>query len=622
MYNVSEAYKKAIEKDFQEWKAEVRVRYANNEQAVFYDDKIKDGITIESQMMSGGANENVIDVGAVPTKTARLTLIDDGTDLHRYAGARVSIYIHLKLESGSYERIPMGAFFVDSNALSRVDNRISIVAHDGMLSFGYVIRDSQRTALKDNTATQAARLLAAYSACGFSQDLSQLPNGNIPLNFDSPQIETAWDGIMWIAQILGCFGRINRQNYLEFVPIMSKWEWLKDDHSLGTIIAVRDIDGDQRYDEIKFADDRIHIVGVSMEGADDKLVTRSSAELIDDANITIALEKNPLIEGSSKPLEDILDDILEQLSTAYFYAFRSVIKNDPSLDAGDVIRLRGGVINGTNKNNDLIGFITHSTWEYGGRQTITNVGQTTIVYRDIAETNTIEMNSASLGDDDDYIAAQADENRLFYVPPIPQSQKPGRKGVKIKTAIIVSQYTSEYLKYDYTVLPFETSPILYGGRPQNPVICQGLPNGMKTYSRIESYHYDSHGKLDRVMWGLYWEIGDGRKGSKLWSVSGDNINSEPDSGTVMLGTVKYNGTEEDPGYISAEAIFKFDYGAVLSSGSFSIQFASLAEAQYAVGITGDYYTKQKVNQTVTKVEKELTPGSVPVDSGEQNGDNI
>lgn len=399
MYAVSDAYKEAIEQDYQEWKVEVRVEYANGEQAVFDDATIMNGIEINSQMVSGGANEDEIDVGAVHAKSAALTLIDNNIDLHRYSDAKFSIFPSLKLEDDEYEEVPMGVFFVDSSKLSRFDNQISITGYDGMLSFQYVLTDAHRAALKGKTATEAAQILAAYSVCGFEQDLSGLPNGNIPLNFDSPQVVTGWDSIMWIAQIMGCFGRISRENDLEFVPIMSKWEYFNEEKTVGTIISVRDIDGDQRYDDLRFADDRIHIIGVAMEGDNGMLVTREVGGLADDANITITLEKNPIIAGSGKPLESILDDILEQLSTAYFYAFRTVIKNDPSLDAGDVIRLTGGRINGTNQNNDLIGFITHSTWQYHEQQTITNIGQVPIVSADASAADTTpDISELAIGD--------------------------------------------------------------------------------------------------------------------------------------------------------------------------------------------------------------------------------
>lgn len=274
-----------------------------------------------------------------------------------------------------------------------------------------------RSWLKGQNATQCAQLLASYSACGFCQDLSELPNGDIPLIFDSPQIETGWDGIMWIVQLMGCFARINRVNCLEFVPIKCEWKYFNEEQTLGTIIAARNIQGKERY-STKFSDDRIHIVGVAMDGDNNKLVTCRSGELPDDANITITLEKNPIFANSGKTTYEILSAILEQLRSAYFYGFQTEIQNDPAFDAGDVIRLQGGVINGTNKNNDLIGFITHSVWRYRGRQTITNVGQVPIIYQD-DNANTASVQALN----DDGITLLTDVEPLFSVPPKPQSQK-------------------------------------------------------------------------------------------------------------------------------------------------------------------------------------------------------
>ncbi len=454
MYPVSDAYINAIENTNHEWAVSVILyNFYNFPEETFWayggdmrDGQIMNGITIESQMVSGGANENMIDIGAVPAKKMTLTLIDENSDLHKYANRRLAVYVYITIETEQGEKIqqqiPMGVFYVDSGSLSRNGNQISIVAYDSMLSFQYALTEEQRASLKGRYATEAASFLASYSDCGFDQDLSALPNGNIPLNFDSAQVVTGRDALMWIAQIMGCFARIDRHNNLEFVPIKCDWTYFDEEQTLGTINAVRNIQGAQRYDELKFTDDRIHIVGVAMEREDGKLVTRGFEGLFDDANITITLEKNPIISGCGKSLESILDAILEQLCTVYFYAFKTVIRNDPSLDAGDVIRLQGGVINGTNRNNDLIGFITHSTWHYHGRQTITNVGQVPIVYRDAPIAAV-----AALSDDDGItpLARTRAADAGFQVAPVPQSQKATKGGAA--TSLVFAQASQYNLRF-------------------------------------------------------------------------------------------------------------------------------------------------------------------------------
>lgn len=382
MYQVSSAYIDAIAQPVREFKIAVTFKYADGTEATFDDHDIVTGsdVIIESQAVSGGSYSGTIDIGAVPTATASLAILENDTNLHRYAGASYDIRVSLKLESGEYEDVPMGTFYVDSGKTSRIGNKIEVFGYDAMPSLMYDLT-GLKAELKGMTAYKAVKRMVDLSMvkCKFTQSLSQFPNSNLPLDFSSTQIETARDAIMWIAQLMGCFARINRYNYLEFVPIKSNWVWYNDDHTSGTIGAARLILGAQRY-ETKFSDDRIHICGLSMPGKDGYTYTYKREGLESDSNVIINLEQNPLIISSETPTSTIVNAILDQLSTTYFYAFQSEIINDPALDAGDTIRLKGGLINGTNRNGDLIGFITHNTWRYRGGQTVVNTGHISIGY--------------------------------------------------------------------------------------------------------------------------------------------------------------------------------------------------------------------------------------------------
>lgn len=367
MYNVSGEYLNAVSQPVRTFKIEARFNYKNAAQAVFDDSSITGEVRVESQAVSGSATCGIIDIGAVPSATASLTIIDNDAGLKKYVGSSFTICVSLLLDNGEYEDVPMGTFYCDSAKTSRTGNRISVYGYDAMVTFKYTLTDVQRSSLTDKTPQAAVSILTESAKCDFNQDLSGFPNSDLQLDFSNTQVVTGWDGIMWIAQLMGCFARINRRNYLEFVPIKSTWE-------SDTIVSVRNITGAERY-RTTFSDDRIHIAGVSMPDANNNLVTRSGEISADDSNVTIALEKNPLIK-STYALEDILTNILAPLQTAYFYAFRSEIINDPALDVGDTVRLQSGEINGV-PNNELVGFITHNTWRYRGRQEIVNTGQTT-----------------------------------------------------------------------------------------------------------------------------------------------------------------------------------------------------------------------------------------------------
>lgn len=432
MYPVSDEYKQAIAQRNREFKLNAQIYLRDKTILSIGDDELKNttgdryvkgDVKIESQMMSGSVSDNMIDIGAVPSAKLTMTVFSASTDMHIFSGAYLWLYVSLKLPGGAWEPVPMGKFYINGASISREGNWVSFEAYDGMIKLQYELTDEMRRQLKGKTAMDAAKILCGDqlplgSAISPAGGYVECPNYELPLNFDSPQIETARDGIMWIAQIMGCFAHVNRLGVLEFVPIKSWWKMYDD--TTGTILAVRNIGGGSRF-KTRFSDDRIHIVGVTMRGGDGKLVTKRysySHESGEDptSDVTVELETNPLIIGSETPLETILENILSELSTAYFYAFQTEITNDPALDAGDTIRLLGGVINGTNANNDLIGFITHSTWVYRKRQTITNASSVPIVYEDAAS-------EIALMSDDSGIAAQADSEPLNFLPPRSQSDK-------------------------------------------------------------------------------------------------------------------------------------------------------------------------------------------------------
>lgn len=393
MYAVSDEYKAAIAGASRTFKIRANIYLRDGTTLTVDDSTVLGKVMIQSSMMSGGESEDMINIGAANAKKLTMTVLNRHTDLHVFSGARLWLYVSLKLADGTWEDVPMGKFFVNNKSIKREKNQVSFTAYDGMILLRYELTAEMRQELKGMTAWEAAQYLCGNQLV-FGQaesDIAGFPNADLPLDFDSEQVETAWDGIMWIAQIMGCFARVNRLGKLEFVQIKSHWEMF--DENTGTILAVRNIQGGERYG-VRFADDRIHIVGVSMRGADNKLVTRRYSyshigEEDPTSDVTIEMETNPLVMSSDKPLYEILESILAELSTAYFYSFSADIVCDPALDAGDTIRLQGGIINGTNHNNDLIGFITHNVWVYRGKQTITNASSVPIIFdgADSEETN-------------------------------------------------------------------------------------------------------------------------------------------------------------------------------------------------------------------------------------------
>ena len=516
MYNISDEYKKAVAQFDREFKLEVRIYLRDKTILVLGEDDVippdtvnsdryvMGDLKIESQMMSGGASSNTIDIGAVPSQKLNMTVYSPTTDLHVFSGAYLWIYVSLLLPSGVWEPVPMGKFYINGASISREGNWVSFTAYDGMLKLMYELTTEMRTQLKGKTALEAVRILCGNQLPFVSPKSPTgaevtLPNSDLELDFDSEQIETARDAIMWIAQLTGCFARVNRIGQLELVQIKSWWEMYTE--TTGTILAVRNIQGEARF-TTKFSDDRIHIVGVAMRGTDGKLVTKrysysNSSGGDPTSDITVELETNPLILSSEKPLIEILDEILTELSTAYFYSFSAQINNDPALDAGDTIRLQGGTINGTNKNNDLIGFITHSTWVYKKKQTVTNASSVPIVYENAAE-ETVQTRSRARAAST--FSARSDDD-LNFLPPKPQSEK-ALQGVRLSELVgnFGGKYVFKWLS-QYEIAAFDPDgvklfSILNVGH--NITIKSEGKNGEKTQSDFE---INVAGDMLRIGWG-------------------------------------------------------------------------------------------------------------------------
>ena len=173
MYNVSDEYKQTVAQLDREFSVRVQIYLRDKTiltlgeddilpkdmENISSDRYIKGDLKIESQMMSGGASSNMIDIGAVPSKKLDMTVYSPTTDLHVFSGAYLWIYVSLLLPSGAWEPVPMGKFYINGASISREGNWVSFTAYDGMLKLQYELTTAMRAELKGKTALEAAQIL-------------------------------------------------------------------------------------------------------------------------------------------------------------------------------------------------------------------------------------------------------------------------------------------------------------------------------------------------------------------------------------------------------------------------------------------------------------------------------
>lgn len=419
MFEVSDAYKTAIAKQSRRFKLGGEIRLKSGTVIDITDSNVIGELSISTQMMSGSQFDDTIDIGAITSAVLSMTIKDDSS-ANSFADARVRLLVGLELENGTYEYVKMGIFYIDSPSIKRVKNIISFTAYDKMIFLHYLLTDTMRSNMSGMDAYGAAGYLCSLVGIQLQQthdEVAAFPNGDVALSFLSESLETARDVIMWCGQLMGCFTRITRSGKLEFVQIRAT----QDDNNM--IIPVREIQSSQRF-STKFADEVLRISTLTMKKPDGNI---SRAYLTGTSeskrSLELELEQNPLLTGQTvKSVGNALKDMLTVLKTAYFRPFTSEIANDPALDAGDYVRLRGGSID--TSRGYATGIITHSTWRYQGKQDLVNVGATPVLSQledDTAESAAVMLLSSEIDESEESGDISGEE--VVYTQPKPQSAK-------------------------------------------------------------------------------------------------------------------------------------------------------------------------------------------------------
>lgn len=407
MYNVSDAYKAAIEKPSRQFELGGEIRLKSGDVIPITDDIVwnEGDVVVDSFAMS---SDNETDIGACCTAELTMSIIDNNKN-HLYADAEISLICSLVLENGEKEPVPMGTFYVGANTAKRTGIKFDITAYDAMIKLHYLLTDDMREALKGCTAYQAAAYLFEDGMAQDEETVTAFSNGDLKLDFSSGSIETARDAVMWIGHLMGCFTRINRLGKLEFVELTPR-NTVEHEASFG-IIPERWISPNQRF-KTEFSDKRMQIFTLIMRDNDNKPVVYRAIPSSESLNtlISFEIEKNPLILGqTARPVYDVLKNIIHPVHRMVIQPFTSEIANDPALEAGDYVAIQEG---GDNDRGNFSSMITHNIWRYRGHHEIRSGASMQVVEFD-------QPVAASL-------TSRISEESKTYVQPTSQADKAAR----------------------------------------------------------------------------------------------------------------------------------------------------------------------------------------------------
>lgn len=270
------------------------------------------------------------------------------------------IYHDSGMEASAAETVPLGRYYVDGSEIKRSGDTVTLSASDAMMLFDIPAEERSGTLyeLVCRSCT-AAGVTFGMTQAGFEA----LPNGTRTAAVNTSRIQTERDLLMYVGMMTASFARISRGNTLEFVPLTAE----TDDKNM--IIPVRELAADIRF-STEFSDDTTRI---------SRLITRRGGKLIQSSlvgqpsgsekRMVLELNENPLLaELAEDDVVSVLNGELTELYKCLNRVFDSDFTGDPALDAGDYVRLRGGLID--TARGYATGMITSQTWRYRGRHTI------------------------------------------------------------------------------------------------------------------------------------------------------------------------------------------------------------------------------------------------------------
>lgn len=347
MYQVSDAYKKAIKENARKflWSGEIirsdgtKIRFADK-------DIVKGSGYINRKCCA----DSEIELGSVYAAECGITLL---TDIDRYSldKATISFTFSLKLEDGSFEDVPMGVF--DITEANRNIRTLEIKGYDAMLRF-------DRAFSSTLTGGTAFDLLSfACDECKVKlkhtkNEIEEMPNGKEILGiYSENDIETYRDLIYYVAQALAGFAVINRNGELEICHYTDN--------------SVDEISVEERFAS-SISDFITRYTAISSTNVQTQTSEYMPLEV--DDGLTLNLGPNPLLQyGLEETRKNVLTNILNQIVSIDYVPFDSTTISNPALDIGDVIRLTGGQADGH------ITAITSIDTKINGRQTLKCVGK-------------------------------------------------------------------------------------------------------------------------------------------------------------------------------------------------------------------------------------------------------
>lgn len=292
----------------------------------------------------------------------------------------IMLFYYLTLEDGSEERVFLGQYFIDSEKSSRKFNVLNITALDGLSKLNTPATAMSNATLYDVYTSACAGVSDAPNTEDF---FAELPNGDKTLTFDTSQIQTNRDVLMWLGEFTGTFLRECRNDppgwdesplfnspvgRPELVQIPTKYTASGTSGNFDLTAFKGDngsiIPADVRF-STDFSDTSIRVTNWKMNFNGNMLASKISWTLAPDTlEGTIELNNNPLLSDYAiYEAQTILDNIRDYGDDLRFCSFKTMFNGNPAIEVGDYVYLEpGGAIDETQYKH--YGIVTYYKWRF------------------------------------------------------------------------------------------------------------------------------------------------------------------------------------------------------------------------------------------------------------------
>ena len=373
MYPVSKAFQEAIRKPqrITSVRGALHLKDVSGQKSFDESAIVQKSLQITDQLNSGKFG-----YGSVYSRNMSVKLdytkIDgvEGVNIN-LTNATIVLWFKLTLADGTEEEILLGNFLIDSAKSSRKFNILSIYANDYLPKLG----------VPSVPVSNLTPYQIFTEACGLSKQgtgnkedfVNALPNGDKTFTFDTSQIQTAWDMVMWVSQITGTFVRAKRQDEPcpQLVQIPTKYTkgGTSENFDLETFKADNGsiIPADVRF-STDFTDTSIRNTTLLMNVKGKMFKSHRNWTFAPDTlEGTLELKSNPLLEGKTEgEIQAIIDNIQDYTDDLRFCPFKTTFNGNPAIEVGDFVYLEpGGAVDETKYRH--YGIVTYSKWVYRGK---------------------------------------------------------------------------------------------------------------------------------------------------------------------------------------------------------------------------------------------------------------